>query len=385
MKKLNLLLVCLVSVLNINAEIYLGLCGDNAKYSLDTSTGLLSITGTGAMTDYGYGINAPWYSNRSYIKTVNIADGITSIGGYAFNKCEQLKSVTISNSVTSIGEEAFSGCSCLTSIEIPNSITSIGNGIFQGCSSLETVTIPNSVTSIGWYAFSGCGLTSFEIPNSVTEIAWFAFSGCSCLTSIEIPNSITSIGSAIFQGCSSLESVTIPNSVTSIGTNVFSNCSKLSDVYCYAENAPTTEINTFKNFNIEKATLHVTETSINAYKTTSPWSGFGTIVIGKCAKPTISFVDGKIIFNCETEDVEYVYHINPIAAIDGNGNNISLPTIMVTVYATKQDFENSDVATKEINLGTSGVRGDLNGDGVVNMPDAMFIVNKMLKDKFPDE
>jgi len=31
------------------------------------------------------------------------------------------------------------------------------------------------------------------------------------------------------------------------------------------------------------------------------------------------------------------------------------------------------------------LRGDLNGDGTVSMPDAMFIVNKILNGKFPDE
>ena len=31
------------------------------------------------------------------------------------------------------------------------------------------------------------------------------------------------------------------------------------------------------------------------------------------------------------------------------------------------------------------VRGDLNGDGEVGMPDVMFLVNKILNGKFPEE
>ena len=85
-KKLSLLfLICILSALNINATVYEGSCGDNVNYSLDTSTGVLSITGTGAMKDYNYYSSAPWYSNRSYIKTVEISNGVTSIGDYAFN------------------------------------------------------------------------------------------------------------------------------------------------------------------------------------------------------------------------------------------------------------------------------------------------------------
>ena len=155
-KKLSLLfLICILSALNINAKVYEGSCGDNVNYSLDTSTGVLSITGTGAMKDYNYYSSAPWYSNRSYIKTVEISNGVTSIGDYAFYYCEGLTSVTIPNSVTSIGNYAFDGCSGLTSVTIPNSVTDIGDWAFSDCSGLTTVTIPNSVTSIGSQAFDG--------------------------------------------------------------------------------------------------------------------------------------------------------------------------------------------------------------------------------------
>ena len=111
----------------------------------------------------------------------------------------------------------------------------------------------------------------------------------------------------------------------------------------------------------------------------------------KCATPTIGFTNGKLNFSCETEDVEFVAKVTCTASGEGNYNVSSIPltTIyVVSVYAKKNGYENSDVATKEIEIGGSGstgVRGDLNGDGVVNMPDAMFIVNKILKDKFPDE
>ena len=156
-------------------------CGENAYYVLDTETGVLSITGTGAMTDYNvYTKAVPWYNQKSYIKTVNIADGITSIGERAFFGCEDLTSVTIPNSVTSIGSEAFCGCSGLTSVTIPNSVTSIGNAAFIGCYGLTSVIIPNSVTTIGEWAFSGCaGLTSVTIGSSVTSIGDKAFNMCS--------------------------------------------------------------------------------------------------------------------------------------------------------------------------------------------------------------
>ena len=291
----------------------------------------------------------------------------------------------------------YAGCSKLTSITIPNSVTSIGSEAFQSCSGLTSIEIPNSVTSIGDWAFNGCsGLTSIEIPNSVTSIGSGAFCGCSGLTSIEIPNSVTSILHHAFYGCSGLTSVTIPNSVKSIGSSVFKNCSKLANVYCYAENVPSTSSDAFKDSYVDYATLYVPEASVAAYKAAEPWSGFGTIktlsgeipVTPKCATPTISYENGKLTFDCETEGVEYVSSITPPSAFNSGSKTVSMPTTYkVTVYATKDGYENSDVATKDINVGggTSGIRGDANNDGTVNMPDVMFIVNKILNGKFPDE
>ncbi len=158
------------------------------------------------------------------------------------------------------------------------SVTSIGEYAFWNCSVLTSVTIPNSVTWISQHAFDDCsGLTSVTIPNSVTGIDHYAFYKCSGLTSVTIPNSVTWIGTYAFSNCSGLTSVTIGNGVTSIGTYAFTKCPYLLDVYCYAEKVPSTDRGAFNSSCPEDATLHVPDASINSYRTTEPWSAFGTI------------------------------------------------------------------------------------------------------------
>ena len=200
--------------------------GSNLTWTLD-SDGVLTISGSGYMCDYGSS-GAPWHSR---VKSAVIAEGVTNIGGKAFSDCTSLTSVTIPDSVTSIGGAAFNGCSSLTSVTIPNGVTSIGALAFWGCTSLTSVTIPDSVTSIGEFAFFGCSsLTSVTIPNSVTSIGEYAFYNCSSLTSVTIPNSVTSIGEYVFYNCTSLTSVAIPDSVTSIGKQAFMYCTSLTGV-----------------------------------------------------------------------------------------------------------------------------------------------------------
>ena len=335
MKKLFALIVAICATTLAWADDS-GSCGSNVTYTYVESTGTLTISGTGAMTNYN-SFNRPWYNYRSSIKKVVINNGVTSIGGEAFSDCEGLTSVTIPNSVTSIGKSAFNGCTGLTSITIPNSVTSIAEYAFRSCTGLTSVTIPNSVTSIGYSAFSGgtrltsinvaednlnyasidgvlcskdktlimcpqgktgsitipnsvtsigssafsncTGLTNITIPNSVTSIGEYAFQQCTGLTSVTIPNSVTSIGTGAFSGCEGLTSITIPNSVTSIGSYAFFYCTGLTSMTVEATNPPLC-FNDYgdglgmPNYNIP---LYVPAGSVDAYKTADVWKDFTNI------------------------------------------------------------------------------------------------------------
>ena len=369
------------------------------------------------------------FLNGAEIKDLVIPNSVTSIGDYAFSGCTGLTSITIGNNVTNIGNNAFSDCTSLTSISIGNNVTSLGNSAFYGCSNLNSITIPNSVTSIGEQVFANCsGLTSITLPNSVTIIGEYAFFDCSSLSSITIPNSVTSIGNSAFTWCTSLTSITIPNSVTSIGESAFlgcrqakniilpeslqiirkltfSNCSSLTDItipaaveYIYQEAffgcSSLTEIkalptappfaygNTFSNYS---ATLKVPEEGKDAYSAHDVWSKFEKIqtLTGedvnpeKCATPTIKYIGGKLLFECETEGVEFVYSITtPANTTNQTGNNIDIPhTIKVSVYAKKAGHLDSDVVTEDVDV--RGLKGDVNTDGEVNVGDIVTVTNIM--------
>ncbi|MDA7614739.1 leucine-rich repeat domain-containing protein, partial [Verrucomicrobiales bacterium] len=102
---------------------------------------------------------------------------VTHIKKKAFFNCESLTSVNIPDGVTSIGTHAFGYCRKLTSVNIPDGVTSIGSRAFYNCRRLKSVNIPDGVTSIEEYTFSRCWqLTSVNIPDGVTYIGNYAFS-----------------------------------------------------------------------------------------------------------------------------------------------------------------------------------------------------------------
>ena len=207
-----------------------GTCGEGLTWILDDN-GLLTISGTGEMTNYNDSSDVSPFASDTAIKTVKIESGVTTIGAFAFHGCSGLTSVYIPDSVSTIEPNAFQDCSSLTSVIIPNGVTSISSSTFQGCSSLTSVYLPDSVDRILVNAFQGCSsLTSVYLPDSVNRIAPNAFQGCSSLTSIDIPNGVTTISNGVFQGCSGLTSVYIPDSVNSILANAFQGCSSLTSV-----------------------------------------------------------------------------------------------------------------------------------------------------------
>ena len=243
----------LITSISASAETS-GTCGDNVNWVL-SDDGVLTISGTGDMSNYNdFEISAPFHNNTD-IKSVIIENGVTSIGEWAFSNCSSLTSIEIPDSVTSIGLYAFAGTkwlenkqaenplvivngilidgvTCTGDVVIPDTVTSIGEAAFPGCSSLTSIEIPDPVTSIGTDAFSGTKwLENKQAENPLVIVNGILIDGKTCTGGVVIPDTVTSVGNCAFSECSSLTSIEIPNSVTSIGRGSFYYCYGLTDVY----------------------------------------------------------------------------------------------------------------------------------------------------------
>ncbi|MCD7884658.1 MAG: leucine-rich repeat protein [Lachnospiraceae bacterium] len=257
--------------------LYSGTCGENLTWQLD-SNGTLTISGSGAMSDYNYNKSAeraPWYSYRYQILSIVVESGVTSIGTDTFIMCEKVTSVSLPTTLKSIGEGAFTGCYALAEIAIPEGVTEIQDGVFSHCTALVSVSLPSTLTSIGSMAFDSCiQLSGITIPAGVTSIGDDVFTVCYNLaeiqvassnssycsvdgvlftkdkkalvrypsakadTSYTIPSGVTTVESGAFNYCKNLASITLSNTVETVEENVFYYCTGLTQI-TFSENLKT--------------------------------------------------------------------------------------------------------------------------------------------------
>lgn len=212
-----------------------GKCGPSAYWSFDSSTGTLTISGSGAMEDYEYENEYPWMDYRDSIQTIVIGDQITQIGRNTFpwTACSTIR---FGKNVRSIGARAFYGCRNLNGdLTLPDSVQIVGDSAFAGCTGLTgTLTLGNGLQTIGFNAFYDCPFSGdLVIPDSVTMIGIQAFY-CRPYYLPETQGTLTlgknlrTIGESAFCESRYTGSLTIPDSVVEIGERAFYQCENLN-------------------------------------------------------------------------------------------------------------------------------------------------------------
>lgn len=301
--------------LYLSAEIQTGTTGD-CTWTLDTETGVLTISGIGKMEDYPYDNPSPFNNNKS------------------------IETVIINNGVTYIGDNTFAYCSNLTSITIPKTVTLIGYYAFDSCNSLNKVVISDIE--------SWCNMKFQTIGSNPLCQAHHLYNSNNIeITNLVIPNSITSVNDYAFYGCTSLISITIPNSVISIGDQAFSQCPRINTIYSLNPTPPSCfGIKTFSGGSMTAelrdkydvynyATLHVPKGCEEAYSSAYEWRYFNKIkedmeMDGKVYYANLTVKQGTTGYTRQAikADESYTIYIgslgdNVVNAVTFNGKDVT--------------------------------------------------------------
>ena len=269
MKKLMLGLV-MVFVVTAEATVTI----DGLTYELNTQDKTATLVGFTV---------SPAEIDVSTIESGTETYTVTSVGGFAVNRCENLTSVSLPNAIE-IGEAAFDDCTALEKVIVKNRamktelennrsyyglgdgvkivngsivktyilnddltaelesdgmLTIIGSGAmpdwdyflnqawYDESDQIKSV-VAEGVTAVGRYAFWYClNLTNISFSTAIS-VGESAFDGCKNLTSVSMPNA-TLIGQYAFYGCTSLLEISLP-SAAEIERSAFAACSKLPEI-----------------------------------------------------------------------------------------------------------------------------------------------------------
>lgn len=223
--------------------------GDQVTWALDSS-GLLTISGNGAMADYwgvGGNINTPWKQYNSMINEIVVEDGVTALGAYAFFNTSVVQA-TLPEGITTLPHACFCNCVNLCRISLPSTLTALDNEcLFH--TAFTSFTVPASITRLNGHFISGAktpivldvesgnhqykamngtiytedGKTlmmaptagayseavdrSFVVPDGVSALGAHAFAYDAYYQNLYLPASVVSVGDYCFVGNMALKNI----------------------------------------------------------------------------------------------------------------------------------------------------------------------------------
>ncbi len=154
-------------------------------------------------------VSSSLFQGSSTLVTLELKDGVTSVGNYAFQDCSALTEITIGSGLETVGNDAFTGCVKLESLRVA------GNGeYFYGSGNC---LIQRETGKL----LLGCKNSTLPQDGTVKEIGRRAFYRVSGLTNFTIPEGCTKIGNQAFDSCTDLTEVTLPASIACLESNAF--------------------------------------------------------------------------------------------------------------------------------------------------------------------
>lgn len=326
---------------------------------------------------------------------------VSAIGEYAFYKCRSLTSVSIPYEVTSIGRSSFDNCTALTTISLPDKVTEIKDYAFYNCTSLRTISLNSNLKKIYQFSFAHSGLTSFSIPASVDSVSSSAFNYCNSLVNINVvtsnlkycsidgvlfsknkkilvaypnahgenyiaPNCTEVISSDAFRGSEMLTNITLPTSLRVIKGTAFWDNTALEEIVV-PHGVTTIESSAFGNCTaMTRAELPSTLTSLG-YLAFNHDSNLTELIV-KAQTPPV----------CETRfDPRQGTYYEPFMQSHYSDVTLTVPTGCTAAYQAANIWKKFTLIEEE-SFPIESIRGDVNGDGIVNISDVTSLIDYLL-------
>ena len=255
------------------------------------------------------------------------------MGDYFLRGCTRLTSIDLPDGLTSVGGHFLRGCSGLTSLTLPEGLSSVGDSFLYECRGLTSIDLPDGVTSVGSYFLRGCtGLTSITLPEGLSSVGDIFLYGCRGLTSIDLPDGLTSVGSHFLGSCYGLTSLTLPAGLTSAGNYFLLDCTGMQELTVPAATPPVLgEVGSFSGVD-NTIPVYVPAGSTEAYAMADGWnyftdyramesSGIGTPSLAEC----VTVAGGEVRLHLADNPGTHVYDLQGRLVLSTTACRFALP------------------------------------------------------------
>ena len=410
-KRINYIVLAILALvaLRVDALVVNNQAGGLSSQVTDLGITTLTVTGTMNAADFyfmadnlhelsevdlsGVAIQPCYTQDRHYWQQYFVAEElpIGAFGGMAVTR------VVLPNRLRTIGKAAFAACTSLQEVTFPERLDSIADYAFVGCTSLESVTLPASVRVVGKGAFMRCtSLASFTLPPSsrLNKLDEAVLMDCPALQNIVLGDAVVSLGERSlagtgfqaldltpYHGLSTIEDwamvktpvadVKLPAEVMSVGTGAFfydrelasislgGNLSSVSDFMLAGTGLTEIDLTGVSQLG-DFALYNVSQMPIVALPATTTWLG----------SRAMAGMVGMTEISCDAERVPELG--------DGVWKGVNQSVIPLTVPEASLKEYMKALQWCDFLFDTGWLKGDVNGDGEVNVADINAIVSIIL-------
>ena len=199
--------------------------------TVNGSIGILGSSNLSYLLRYTAGTDGRNAAYSNAVTKVEIGNGVTILGRYAFASLGSMNSITIPDSPAFLGPTSFYLCYGIKAIVVPTTVTILYSSSFDSCNVLQIVALPKGTTQLIGWVFNGChSLGSITISGGLAGNNQHMFTNCRSLRVAQLSDDTQSIQADMFFYCLSLSSLKMQDNVVSIGDRALSYCYALQSI-----------------------------------------------------------------------------------------------------------------------------------------------------------